>query len=52
VSNVENALDSVDGVWATVDLKSREALVRSKRPVETADLERAVERAGYGVIRG
>lgn len=48
--NVENALDSVDGTWATVDLQKREALVRSKRPIDESALEQAVARAGYGVI--
>lgn len=45
--NVTNALDSVDGTWATVDLASGTAHVRSKKEIDEAVLARAVKEAGY-----
>lgn len=45
--NVTNALDSVDGTWATVDLASGTAHVRSKKEIDEAALARAVKEAGY-----
>ena len=50
-SNVENALNGVDGTWAKVDLVSRTADVLSKKPIDEPALERAVEDAGYRVVR-
>jgi copper chaperone CopZ len=44
---VTNALDSVDGTWATVDLASGTAHVRSKKEIDEAALARAVKEAGY-----
>lgn len=49
-SHVARALDSVDGTWATVDLASRTAHVRSKRPIEMDAYRAAVSEAGYRVI--
>lgn len=48
---VERFLNALPGTWATVDLSSRVATVRTKEPIDVADLESAVERAGYSVIR-
>lgn len=45
--NVTNALDSVDGTWATVDLASGTAHVRSKTEIDEKALARVVEEAGY-----
>lgn len=45
--NVTNALDSVDGTWATVDLASGTAHVRSRKEIDEAALARAVKEAGY-----
>lgn len=44
---VENALNSQPGVWAQVNLSSKQALVRMKQPVETALLCSVVAKAGY-----
>ena len=43
---VENALNSQPGVWAQVNLSSKQALVRMKQPVETALLCSVVAKAG------
>ena len=46
---VENALNSMDGIWAKVNLGKKSALVRGKQPLEEAKLRRAVASAGYQV---
>lgn len=48
--NVENALDSMDGVWARVSLGQREARVLSKAKHERADFEEALSKTAYEVI--
>lgn len=47
---VENALNSKDGVWATVSLEKKSVLVRSKSPFEQAELSRIIAETGYIVI--
>lgn len=49
--NVENALNALDGVWATVTYADHTACVRSKRPVDRDTLETAVRGAGYYVMK-
>lgn len=44
---VENALNSLDGVWAAVDIGSRRATVRTKKKPDVNELRRAVMNAGY-----
>ena len=51
VENVQNALNALPGTWATVDLDSRTATVRTKGQPDVAALERAIEDAGYSIIR-
>lgn len=48
---VENALNTLDGVWATVDLGKKEALVRLKEQLPEARLRDAVREAGYTVMK-
>ncbi len=48
--NVTNALDSVKGTWATVDLDARRAHVRSKNPIDEGAYRAVVEEAGYRVL--
>lgn len=48
--NVENAINVLDGVWATVTYANHTARVRSKRPVDRGVLETAVRDAGYYVM--
>lgn len=48
-NKVEGALDGIDGTWAEVDLPSRTAHVRSKRPIDLDSLTQAVSAAGYQV---
>ncbi|CCY85247.1 copper chaperone [Clostridium sp. CAG:149] len=50
-NRVENALNALDGVWASVDLGSQEALVRMKQPTDPEFLKNAVRKQGYTVIR-
>ena len=47
--NVENALNSLDGIWATADLQDKEVIVLSKTIRENSELERIVAQAGYTV---
>lgn len=49
--NVENAINALDGVWATVTYADHTARVRSKRPVDRDTLETAVRGAGYYVMK-
>lgn len=48
--NVENAINALDGVWATVTYADHTARVRSKRPIDRGVLEAAVRDAGYYVM--
>lgn len=50
-ARVEGSLNALPGTWATVDLASRIATVRTKEPAVVRQLEEAVEQAGYSVIR-
>lgn len=50
VRNVTNALDSVEGTWARVDLGTRTAHVLSKGPIDQAAYRDVVRQAGYRVI--
>ena len=49
VAHVENVRNAMDGVWATVNLKSGQALVRCKQQPDLQAFHRAVVRAGYQV---
>lgn len=49
--NVENALNALDGVWATVTFADHTARVRSKHPIDREVLEGAVKDAGYYVMK-
>lgn len=50
VRRVENALNSLDGIWARVDLGNKEAEVLSKEQVDKEILVNAVRNVGYTVI--
>ena len=50
-SHVENALNSLEGVWAQVDLEKGEALVRMKQEYGNNELKQAVKEAGYVVYK-
>ena len=50
VRHVENALNSLPGVWATVSLAEKSVLVRSKGPLEEDGLSRTVSEAGYTLM--
>ena len=47
---VENALNKLPGVWATVDLSGGKANVRLKDQPNETDLREAVRQAGYVVL--
>lgn len=49
--NVANALNALNGVWATVTYADHTARVRSKRPIDREALEAAVRDAGYYVMK-
>lgn len=49
--NVANALNALNGVWATVTYADHTARVRSKSPVDRDTLETAVRGAGYYVMK-
>lgn len=44
---VENALNSLPGTWASVDLGRRTAMVRGKEPLDYDRLRQAVRQSGY-----
>ena len=48
-ARVENALNALDGTWATVHLSKNEAEVRLKAPMDENLLRRTVAAAGYTV---
>ena len=48
--HVENALNSIDGLWATASLEKKSVTVLSKIELEAADLETEIREAGYTVL--
>lgn len=48
---VENALNSIDGVWAEVSLTEEKAHVRMKRPVKKTVFNKAVKDAGFRILK-
>ena len=50
-NHVENALNSIEGVWATVKLENNTVLVRSKNPLEWDELSPVISKAGYTLIK-
>ncbi len=50
-TRVENSLNALEGVWASVDLGRQTATVRMKQKIEEKTLKDAVRDAGYTVIR-
>ena len=47
---VENALNSIDGVWASVKLEYKSVFVRSKNQLEEKNLSQTISQAGYTLI--
>lgn len=47
---VTNALDSIKGTWATVDLKGETAHVRSMSPIDADAYKNVVSEAGYRIV--
>lgn len=51
VRRVENALNRLEGVWATAELTDKgNAIVRMKQEVSEAELRQAVRNQGYTVL--
>ena len=48
--HVENALNLIDGVWATASLERKSVTVLSKIKLEAEDLESEIREAGYTVL--
>ena len=51
VRNVENALNALDGTWATVSLEDNTATVLLKDKPDIDKLSKAVSDAGYFVLK-
>ena len=51
VRNVENALNSLEGTWASVSLEDNQATVLLKSPPDIEKLSKAVSDAGYCVLK-
>ena len=49
--HVENALNSLEGIWATANLQNKEVVVLSKSIRENSELEKIVAQAGYTVLK-
>jgi copper chaperone CopZ len=47
VRNVENAINSADGLWARVDLENKEVTVRAKREMSREDFIRIFASTSY-----
>ena len=48
-ANVENALNSMPGVWSIVNLGKNEADVRTEQPTDEDTFARALDAASYGL---
>jgi copper chaperone CopZ len=51
VRAVENAINSIEGMWATVNLEKRTATVRGKGEIDQDAIDKVIDQAGYYVIR-
>lgn len=51
VRNVENALNSLEGTWASVSLEDNQATVLLKSQPDIEKLSKAVSDAGYCVLK-
>ena len=49
--HVENALNTKEGIWATVKLENNTVLVRSKKTLEWDELSPVISKAGYTLIK-
>ena len=47
---VENAINSLEGCWAVVDLGKKEVTLRTKRETTEQDMSAVIAKAGYTVI--
>ena len=47
---VENALNRIEGRWATVDIGRKEVLLRSKREETEKEIGSAIDSAGYTML--
>lgn len=50
-NRVENCLNAVEGIWASVDLGNQSAKVRMKDKIEEQRLRDIVREAGYTVMK-
>ena len=48
-ARVENALNRIDGIWASVSIDSKKARILSKQPIDAYTLKEAVIQEGYGI---
>ncbi|MCR5400655.1 MAG: heavy-metal-associated domain-containing protein [Treponema sp.] len=47
---IENTLNSIDGLWAKVNLEKKSLIVLSKKDLEASFFETEIGRAGYTVL--
>ena len=47
---VENALNELPGVWASVDISNKQATLRLKNRIDSAQIQSAVASVGYTVL--
>ncbi|MBP3871828.1 MAG: heavy-metal-associated domain-containing protein [Faecalicoccus sp.] len=48
-ARVENALNKIDGIWASVSIDSKKAKILSKEPLDVHSIKDAVIEEGYGI---
>ena len=48
--HVENALNSIEGLWATANLETKSVSVLAKMQVEESAFEKEIQQAGYTVL--
>ena len=48
--HVENALNSIEGLWAKASLEKKSVTVLAKMEVDAADFENEIREAGYTVL--
>lgn len=48
--HVENALNSIEGLWATANLETKSVSVLAKMKVEESAFEKEIQQAGYTVL--
>lgn len=48
-ARVENALNKLDGIWASVSINSKKAKILSKEPIDISLIKNAIIKEGYSI---